>query len=192
MAPRGTPATGSSTPAPSDSHPPGNTPDGGDTGGGDRDVASASPPPLPSQSEHSEEEEDEPEQDNLEEEIDDEDGPDDNAPSKDPEDPPAAKPHKTPVTSFLSLEHTATLRSHGDLPSGRAVDSSGQVVAPAVYEVPPEFPSSERVQLVGIPATERHNDGKTYTQNGYGGLEALVQMESLGTGDLARLSDFFQ
>jgi hypothetical protein len=139
MAPRGTSATGSSTPAPSDSHPPSNTPDGGDTGGGDRDVASASSPPLPSQSEHSEEEEDEPGQDDLEEEVDDEDGPDDNAPSKDPEDPPAAKPHKTPVTSFLSLEHAATLRSHGDLPSGRAVDSSGQVVAPAVYEVPPEF-----------------------------------------------------
>jgi hypothetical protein len=191
MAPRGTPATSSSTPAPSDTHPPGNTPDGGDTGGEDRDVASASPPPRPSQSEHSEEEEDEPGQGDLEEEVDDEDGPDDNGPSKDPEDPLAAKPRKTPVTSFLSLERASTLQSQGDLPSGRAVDFSGQVVAPAVYEVPPEFLSSVRVRLVGIPATERHNDGKTYTQNGYGGLDALVQMESLGTGDLARLYDFF-
>jgi hypothetical protein len=56
-------------------------------------------------------------------------------------------------------------------------------------------PSSRRVSasgwLVGIPATERHNDGKTYTQDGYGGLEALVQTESLGTGDLARLYVFF-
>jgi chromosome segregation ATPase len=45
--------------------------------------------------------------------------------------------------------------------------------------------------LLGIPATERHNDSKTYTQNGYGGLEALDQMKSLLTGDLARLYDFF-
>jgi hypothetical protein len=188
MAPRGTPAAGSSNPAPSDSHTPGNTPGGGDTGGDGRDVVPTSPPPPPAQSEHNEEKEDEPGQDDLEEEVDDEDGPDDNSPLKDPEGPPVTKPHKAPVASFLSLEHASVL---ADLSSGRAVDPSGQVVAPVVYDVPPEFPSSECVRLVGIPATERHNDGKTYTQNGYGGLEALVQMESLGTGDLARLYAFF-
>jgi hypothetical protein len=52
------------------------------------------------------------------------------------------KPHKTPVANFLSLEHASARRSQGDLSSGRAVDPNGQVVAPTVYDVPPEFSSS--------------------------------------------------
>ncbi|KAJ8544514.1 hypothetical protein ON010_g11753 [Phytophthora cinnamomi] len=52
--------------------------------------------------------------------------------------------------------------------------------------------ASEGAPSAGIPATERHNDGKTFLQDGFGGLEALVQMGSLGATELAHIYDCFE
>ncbi|GMF52960.1 unnamed protein product [Phytophthora fragariaefolia] len=52
-------------------------------------------------------------------------------------------------------------------------------------------PSDLTVRVVGVPATEIHNDGRNFLRDGFGGLEALVQMESLGATALAVLYDFF-
>ncbi|GMF43528.1 unnamed protein product [Phytophthora fragariaefolia] len=62
---------------------------------------------------------------------------------------------------------------------------------PVVVDIPPGEPSDLTVRVVGVPATESHNDGRTFLQGGFGGLEALVQMESLGATELAVLYDFF-
>ncbi|GMF53762.1 unnamed protein product [Phytophthora fragariaefolia] len=66
--------------------------------------------------------------------------------------------------------------------------SSGMLV---VIAIPPGEPSDITVRVVGVPATESHNDGRNFLQDGFGGLEALVQMESLGATELAVLYDFF-
>ncbi|KAG6624052.1 uncharacterized protein IUM83_01720 [Phytophthora cinnamomi] len=73
--------------------------------------------------------------------------------------------------------------------------SSGQGSSsrkPSTYSFPAEQPSDVTVRVVGVPATEKHNNGKTFLQDGFGGLEALVQMESLGASELVHLYDFFE
>ncbi|GMF29897.1 unnamed protein product [Phytophthora fragariaefolia] len=74
-------------------------------------------------------------------------------------------------------------------PPGSKESSSGMPVV--VVEIPPGEPSDVTVRVVGVPATENQNDGRTFLQDGVGGLEALVQMESLGATELAVLYDFF-
>jgi hypothetical protein len=89
-----------------------------------------------------------------------------------------------PLTSDL----VQTLRLEGNLPEGK----SAPAVAPARYEPTPAMTSNGVIRIVGVPATQEHLDAGIHTQNGYGGLEALLPMESLSVGDIARLDDFFQ
>ncbi|OWZ02013.1 hypothetical protein PHMEG_00026506, partial [Phytophthora megakarya] len=51
------------------------------------------------------------------------------------------------------------------------------------------FTTSGKVRLVGIPATREHIKAGALVEDGYGGLETYIQMESLGLGELARLTD---
>ncbi|GMF36068.1 unnamed protein product [Phytophthora fragariaefolia] len=60
-----------------------------------------------------------------------------------------------------------------------------------VVKIPPGEPSGITIRVVGVPATESHSDGGTFPQDDFGGLEALVQMESLEATELAVLYDFF-
>ncbi|GMF42887.1 unnamed protein product [Phytophthora fragariaefolia] len=101
--------------------------------------------------------------------------------------PPDTEVGKTTGPQAISVERANALQTLGVLPSGQG-SSSGM---PVVVEIPPGEPSDLTVRVVGVPATENDNDGRTYLQDGFGGLEALVQMESLGTTELAVLYDFF-
>ncbi|OWY98385.1 hypothetical protein PHMEG_00030864 [Phytophthora megakarya] len=51
------------------------------------------------------------------------------------------------------------------------------------------FRTSGETRLVGIPATREHLKTGAFIQDGYGGLEALIQMESLGLQELDSLTD---
>ncbi|OWZ02195.1 hypothetical protein PHMEG_00026285 [Phytophthora megakarya] len=52
------------------------------------------------------------------------------------------------------------------------------------------FARTGEARLVGIPATREHLKSDAFVQDGYGGLEALIQMESLGLRELASLADY--
>ncbi|OWZ04692.1 hypothetical protein PHMEG_00023364 [Phytophthora megakarya] len=52
------------------------------------------------------------------------------------------------------------------------------------------FGTSGETRLVGIPATREHLKTGAFIQNGYGGLEVLIQMESLGLQELGSLADY--
>ncbi|OWY91788.1 hypothetical protein PHMEG_00039489 [Phytophthora megakarya] len=52
------------------------------------------------------------------------------------------------------------------------------------------FETTGEARLVGIPATREHLRSDTFVQDGYGGLEVLIQMESLGLCELASLADY--
>uniref|UniRef100_H3GG29 Uncharacterized protein n=1 Tax=Phytophthora ramorum TaxID=164328 RepID=H3GG29_PHYRM len=106
-------------------------------------------------------------------------------------DAPSGRPSAQTPSRLLLLDRPLALQDENTLPSGRDIPRDRQLPAPARYEVPPEHTSGRQVRLVGVPATENHNDGKTFTQNGYGGLEALMQMNELTIGSLAQLYDFF-
>ncbi|GMF46061.1 unnamed protein product [Phytophthora fragariaefolia] len=102
--------------------------------------------------------------------------------------PPGSKEvGKTTGPQVISVDRANALQTLGVLPSGQG-SSSGM---PVVVEIPPDEPSDLTVRVVGVPATESHNDGRTFLQDGFGGLEALVQMESLGATELAVLYDVF-
>ncbi|OWZ05356.1 hypothetical protein PHMEG_00022570 [Phytophthora megakarya] len=68
--------------------------------------------------------------------------------------------------------------------------------APATVTLPPSsaatlaFETTGEARLVGIPATREHLRSGTFVQDGYGGLEVLIQMESLGLRELASLADY--
>ncbi|KAL3659762.1 hypothetical protein V7S43_004381 [Phytophthora oleae] len=51
--------------------------------------------------------------------------------------------------------------------------------------------STEDTRLVGIPAVKHHLDNGFFFQDGYGGLEAFVQVERLATSEKAVLFQFF-
>uniref|UniRef100_H3H3W4 Uncharacterized protein n=1 Tax=Phytophthora ramorum TaxID=164328 RepID=H3H3W4_PHYRM len=140
------------------------SPSGGDVAGESPSVPSPTPPPV------DDEEED------VEEELPEEEEAPDDAADESMDAPSGRSSAQTPSRT---------------LPSGRDIPHDRQLPAPARYEVPPEHTSGKQVRLVGVPATENHNDGKTFTQNGYGGLEALMQMNELTIGSLAQLYDFF-
>uniref|UniRef100_H3H6L4 Uncharacterized protein n=1 Tax=Phytophthora ramorum TaxID=164328 RepID=H3H6L4_PHYRM len=106
-------------------------------------------------------------------------------------DAPSGRPSAQTPSRLLLLDRPLALQDENTLPSGRDIPRDRQLPAPARYEVPPEHTSGRQVRLVGVPATENHNDGKTFTQNGYGGLEALMQMNELTISSLAQLYDFF-
>jgi hypothetical protein len=91
-------------------------------------------------------------------------------------------------TRPLTSDQVQTLRLEGNLPEGKLAPA----VAPARYEPTPAMTSNGVIRIVGVPATQEHLDAGIHTQNGYGGLEALLPMESLSVGDIARLDDFFQ
>ncbi|GMG16135.1 unnamed protein product [Phytophthora fragariaefolia] len=101
--------------------------------------------------------------------------------------PPDTEVGETTGPQVISVDRANTLQALGLLPSERG-SSSGM---PEVVEIPPGEPSDPTVRVVGVPATECHNDGRTFLQDGFGGLEALVQMEILGATELAVLYDFF-
>ncbi|GMF58158.1 unnamed protein product [Phytophthora fragariaefolia] len=101
--------------------------------------------------------------------------------------PPDTEVGETTGPQVITVDRANALQTLGLLPSGRG-SSSGM---PVVVEIPPGGPSHLTVRVVGVPATESHNDGRTFLQDGFGGLEARVQMESLGATELAVLYDFF-
>uniref|UniRef100_H3H8E1 Uncharacterized protein n=1 Tax=Phytophthora ramorum TaxID=164328 RepID=H3H8E1_PHYRM len=178
MAPTGTsgpPASSAQTPSAS---PGDGSPSGGDVAGESPSVPSPTPPPVDDEEEEVEEE--------LPEE---EEAPDDAADES--MDAPSGRSSAQTPSRLLLLDRALALQGESTLPSGRDIRHDRQLPAPARYEVPPEHTSGRQVRLVGVPATENHNDGKTFTQNGYGGLEALMQMNELTIGSLAQLHDFF-
>uniref|UniRef100_H3H7G3 Uncharacterized protein n=1 Tax=Phytophthora ramorum TaxID=164328 RepID=H3H7G3_PHYRM len=178
MAPTGTsgpPASSARTPSAS---PGDGSPSGGDVAGESPSVPSPTPPPVDDEEEEVEEE--------LPEE---EEAPDDAADES--VDAPSGRSSAQTPSRLLLLDRALALQGESTLPSGRDIPHDRQLPAPARYEVPPEHTSGRQVRLVGVPATESHNDGKTFTQNGYGGLEALMQMNELTIGSLAQLYDFF-
>ncbi|GMF33083.1 unnamed protein product [Phytophthora fragariaefolia] len=101
--------------------------------------------------------------------------------------PPDTEVGKTTGPQAISVDRTNALQTLGVLPF-RQGSSSGM---PVVVEIPPGEPSDLTVPVVGVPMTESHSDGRTFLQDGFGGLEALVQMESLGATEFAVLNDFF-
>uniref|UniRef100_H3H901 Uncharacterized protein n=1 Tax=Phytophthora ramorum TaxID=164328 RepID=H3H901_PHYRM len=171
----GPPASSAQTPSAS---PGDGSPSGGDVAGESPSVPSQTPPPVDDEEEEVEEE--------LPEE---EEAPDDAADES--MDAPSGRSSAQTPSRLLLLDRALALQGESRLPSGRDIPHDRQLSAPARYEVPPEHTSGRQVRLVGVPATESHNDGKTFTQNGYGGLEALMQMNELTIGSLAQLYDFF-
>uniref|UniRef100_H3H8T0 Uncharacterized protein n=1 Tax=Phytophthora ramorum TaxID=164328 RepID=H3H8T0_PHYRM len=141
-------------------------------------VPSPTPPPVDDEEEEVEEE--------LPEE---EEAPDDAADES--MDAPSGRSSAQTPSRLLLLDRALALQGESRLPSGRDIPHDRQLPAPARYEVPPEHTSGRQVRLVGVLATENHNDGKTFAQNGYSGLEALMQMNELTIGSLAQLYDFF-
>ncbi|GMF21941.1 unnamed protein product [Phytophthora fragariaefolia] len=102
--------------------------------------------------------------------------------------PPDTEVGRTTGPQAISVDRVNALQPLGVLPSGQGSSSGMPVV---VVAIPPGEPSDLTVRVVGVPATECHNDGRTFLQDGFGGLEALVQMESLGATELVVLYDFF-
>uniref|UniRef100_H3H473 Uncharacterized protein n=3 Tax=Phytophthora ramorum TaxID=164328 RepID=H3H473_PHYRM len=178
MAPTGTsapPASSAQTPSAS---PGDGSPSGGDVAGESPSVPYPTPPPVDDEEEEVEEE--------LPEE---EEAPDDAADES--MDAPSGRSSAQTPSRLLLLDRALALQGESTLPSGRDIPHDRQLSAPARYEVPPEHTSGKQVRLVGVPATENHNDGKTFTQNGYGGPEALMEMNELTISSLAQLYDFF-
>ncbi|GMF50566.1 unnamed protein product [Phytophthora fragariaefolia] len=101
--------------------------------------------------------------------------------------PPDTEVDETTGPQVISVDRANDLQTLGLLPSGRG-SSSGM---PVVVEIPPGEPSDVTVRVVGVPATENHNDGRPFFQDDFGGLDALIQMESLGATEMAVLYDFF-
>ncbi|OWZ04746.1 hypothetical protein PHMEG_00023301 [Phytophthora megakarya] len=52
------------------------------------------------------------------------------------------------------------------------------------------FGTTGETRLVGIPATREHLKTGAFVQDDYGGLEALIQMESLGLQELGSLAGY--
>ncbi|GMF82305.1 unnamed protein product [Phytophthora fragariaefolia] len=84
----------------------------------------------------------------------------------------------------ISVDRANALQTLCVLPSGQG-SSSGM---PVVAEIPSGEPSDLTGRVVGVPATESRNDGRTFPQDGCGGLEALVHMESLGATESCTIS----
>uniref|UniRef100_H3H5M9 Uncharacterized protein n=1 Tax=Phytophthora ramorum TaxID=164328 RepID=H3H5M9_PHYRM len=178
MAPTGTsgpPASSAQTPSAS---PGDGSPSGGDVAGESPSVPSSTPPPVDDEEEE------------VEEELPEEEGALDDAADESMDAPSGRSPTQTP-SRLLLLDRALALQDENKRPSGRDIPRDRQLPVPARYEVPPKHTPGGQVRLVGVPATESHNDGKTFTQNGYGGLEALMQMNELTIGSLAQLYDFF-
>ncbi|KAJ8540785.1 hypothetical protein ON010_g12442 [Phytophthora cinnamomi] len=88
----------------------------------------------------------------------------------------------------LNVDRASALQAQGHLPSGQGSSSR----KPSAFSFLVEQPSDVTVRVVGVPATEKHNDGKTFLQVGLGGREASVLMERLGASELVHLYDFFE
>ncbi|GMF46102.1 unnamed protein product [Phytophthora fragariaefolia] len=101
--------------------------------------------------------------------------------------PPDTEVGKTTGPQTISVDRATALQTLGVLPSGQG-SASGM---PVVVDIPPGEPSDIHVRVAGVLATESHNDGRTFLQDDFGGLEALVQMERLGATELAVLYDLF-
>ncbi|GMF35733.1 unnamed protein product [Phytophthora fragariaefolia] len=95
--------------------------------------------------------------------------------------PPDTGVGKTAGLQAINVDRAIALQTLGLLSSGQG-SSSGM---PVVIDIPPGEPSDITVRVVDVPATESRNNGRTFLQDGFGGLEVLVQMESLGTTELA-------
>ncbi|KAH7474386.1 uncharacterized protein KRP23_8517 [Phytophthora ramorum] len=146
MAPTGTsgpPASSAQTPSAS---PGDGCPSGGDVAGESPSVPSPTPPPVDDEEEEVEEE--------LPEE---EEAPDDAADES--MDAPSGRSSAQTPSRLLLLDRALALQGESTLPSGRDIPHDRQLPAPARYEVPPEHNSGRQVRLVGVPATENHNDG---------------------------------
>ncbi|GMF19434.1 unnamed protein product [Phytophthora fragariaefolia] len=100
--------------------------------------------------------------------------------------PPDTDVGKTAGPQAISVDRVTALQPLGLLSSGQVASSC----MPVVVDIPPREPSDITVRVVGVPATESHNDGMNYLQDGFGGLQG-VQMESMGATELAVLRDFF-
>ncbi|GMF23861.1 unnamed protein product [Phytophthora fragariaefolia] len=102
--------------------------------------------------------------------------------------PPDTNVGKIVGPQAISVDRGTDLQTLVLISSGQGSSSGMSVV---VVDISPGESSDITVRVVGVPATESQNDGRAFLQDGFGGLEALFQMESLGVTELAVFYDFF-
>ncbi|KAE9002923.1 hypothetical protein PR003_g17814 [Phytophthora rubi] len=96
----------------------------------------------------------------------------------------------TMVTRFLMGPEARRLETDNSLPAPE-FGPRGEVAAPTRCDFSMDLSSLCRTRLVGVPASNDHLLRHIHARDGYGGLEALVQVEELGHGDLLDLKEFF-
>ncbi|KAE8907240.1 hypothetical protein PF003_g9494 [Phytophthora fragariae] len=94
------------------------------------------------------------------------------------------------VTRFLTEPEARRLETDNSLPSP-GLGPSGEVVAPTRCDFSMDSSSLGRTRLVGVPASNDHLLRHIHARDGYGGLEALVQVKELDHADLLDLQEFF-
>ncbi|KAE8966479.1 hypothetical protein PR002_g28353 [Phytophthora rubi] len=96
----------------------------------------------------------------------------------------------TMVTRFLTEPEARRLETDNSLPSPE-LGPRGEVVAPTRCDFSMDPSSLGCTRLVGVPASNNHLLRHIHARDGYGGLEALVQVEELDHADLLDLQEFF-
>ncbi|KAG6942513.1 hypothetical protein JG687_00019019 [Phytophthora cactorum] len=85
-----------------------------------------------------------------------------------------------PINDF-NMETRRVSRLQVEAPIS-SVDPSPHL--PVSHEIPPEHTPGGDVRLVAIPALLEHLQVDKFTRDGYGGSEAVFQVERLGHSDL--------
>ncbi|KAE9314613.1 hypothetical protein PF008_g19449 [Phytophthora fragariae] len=96
----------------------------------------------------------------------------------------------TMVTRFLTEPEARRLETDNSLPSPE-LGPRGEVVAPTRCDFSMDPSSLGCTRLVDVPASNDHLLRHIHARDGYGGLEALVQVEELDHADLLDLQEFF-
>ncbi|KAE9346471.1 hypothetical protein PF008_g8271 [Phytophthora fragariae] len=94
------------------------------------------------------------------------------------------------VTRFLMEPEARRLEADNSLPAPE-FGPRGEVVAPTRCDFSMDPSSLGHTRLVGVPASNDHLLRHIHARDGYGGLEALVQVEELDHADLLDLQEFF-
>ncbi|OWZ07996.1 hypothetical protein PHMEG_00019530 [Phytophthora megakarya] len=155
-------------------HTSGDTPDGGNTeGGGDRASSTQPSPQRRSSRDESESRSKDGAEDEGPLEVESSSGEsDDDEVSNTGESSKGPHATKTPTVRQPTPKQTSRTLKMSELECMLAFGTSGET------------------RLVGIPATREHLKTGAFIQDGYGGLEALIQMESLGLQELGSLADY--
>ncbi|KAE9049491.1 hypothetical protein PR003_g11414 [Phytophthora rubi] len=94
------------------------------------------------------------------------------------------------VSRFLSEQDAQRLESDDSLPTPE-LGPHGEVLAPTRHDLSVDPSTLGRTRPVGVPASNDHLLRHIHPQDGYGGLEASVQVEELDHVDLMDLQEFF-